>query len=134
MRASDASDDGCDSGNAGRAETASDDPSPIPHALRVLDDSAGDMLAKLSDASIGAEELVHALIERRRMLGDELNAIVTTCDDEALATAWDPAGSTEKTGNGTQTYNVFGLVKAQPSDVDYSPGLYQDTVQIRIDY
>ena len=87
MRASDASDDGCDSGNAGRAETASDDPSPIPHALRVLDDSAGDMLAKLSDASIGAEELVHALIERRRMLGDELNAIVTTCDDEALATA-----------------------------------------------
>jgi spore coat protein U-like protein len=54
--------------------------------------------------------------------------------DAALETAWDPSGSTEKTGNGTRTYDVHGLVRAQPSDVDYSTGLYQDTVQIRIDY
>ncbi len=106
MRASDTSDDAGDIGHAGGPEIVSDDSRPSPHAPRVLDESAGEILARLSDGSLGAEQLVQALIERRRMSGGELNAIVTTCDDACVATA---RGIDSRRNQGIEQRQLAGL-------------------------
>jgi spore coat protein U-like protein len=53
--------------------------------------------------------------------------------DAARTLPWDPNASVDKNKNGTATYDVFGRIQAQPN-ADFSPGSFEDTVTIQVDY
>ncbi len=53
--------------------------------------------------------------------------------DSALSTAWGTVPSTSTTGTGTRDFNVYGVVPQQGNG-EFTPGVFNDTVTIQVDY
>jgi spore coat protein U-like protein len=57
----------------------------------------------------------------------------TLYQDSALSTAWGTVPSTSTTGTGTRDFNVYGVVPQQGNG-EFTPGVFNDTVTIQVDY